>query len=169
MRGYPHVPLDELEWLKSTATGDYRAVITPQLVAGWWVRWHIQQTNEALPVATVYQNLVVLLIDETAQSAAEFFGQWMKAAIGATLVGSATTGTNGVVASLVLPGGITVRFTGQDARDAAGRQFQRIGLKPDIEARATIRSIKAGREVLERYCFLPKDDRYGNARKFMAL
>jgi C-terminal processing protease CtpA/Prc len=120
-------------------------------------------------VATVYQNPVVLLIDETAQSAAEFVGRWMKAAIGATLVGSATTGTNGVVASLVLPGGITVRFTGQDARDAAGRQFQRI-VKPDIEARATIRGIKAGREeVLERYCFLPKDDRYGNARKFMAL
>jgi C-terminal processing protease CtpA/Prc len=103
-------------------------------------------------VATVYQNPVVLLIDETAQSAAEFVGRWMKAAIGATLVGSATTGTNGVVASLVLPGGITVRFTGQDARDTAGRQFQRIGLKPDIEARATIRGIKAGREVLERYC-----------------
>jgi C-terminal processing protease CtpA/Prc len=92
-----------------------------------------------------------MLIDERAISQSEHSGLFFKAANGTTFIGSPTTGANGDVTSLVLPGGLQMRFTGHDVRWPDGRQLQRIGLIPDIEIRPTIAGIRAGRdEVLER-------------------
>ena len=68
-----------------------------------------------------------------------------------SFVGSPTEGANGDVTTVVLPGGITVGFTGHDVRHADGRQLQRVGLVPDVLVRPTIAGLRAGRdEVLER-------------------
>ena len=51
----------------------------------------------------------------------------------------------------VLPGGITVNFTGHDVRHADGRQLQRVGIQPHVRVAPTIAGIRAGRdEVLEK-------------------
>ena len=107
---------------------------------------------QQLPPTTsaVYARPTVLLIDERAISQSEHSGLFFKAANGTTFVGSPTTGANGDVTSLILPGGLQVRFTGHDVRWPDGRQLQRIGLVPDIEVKPTIAGIRAGRdEVLE--------------------
>jgi C-terminal processing protease CtpA/Prc len=99
----------------------------------------------------VYTRPTAMLIDERAISQSEHSGLFFKAANGTTFIGSPTTGANGDVTSLVLPGGLQMRFTGHDVRWPDGRQLQRIGLIPDIEIRPTIAGIRAGRdEVLER-------------------
>jgi C-terminal processing protease CtpA/Prc len=97
-----------------------------------------------------YQGKTIMLIDERAQSQAEGTGLFFEAANNTTFVGSPTSGANGDVTNLVLPGGVTVFFTGTSVRHADGRQLQRVGLVPDIEVRPTVKGIQEGRdEVLE--------------------
>jgi hypothetical protein len=84
-------------------------------------------------------------------SQAEHTGLFFEAACKPTFIGSPTAGANGDITRLVVPGGITLTFSGHDVRHVDGRQLQRVGLIPDIEARPTIAGIRAGRdEVLER-------------------
>ena len=92
-----------------------------------------------------------MLIDERTVSQAEHTGLFLKAANGTTWIGSPTAGANGEITSLAVPGGITVGFTGQSVRHPDGRQLQRVGLAPDVEATPTLRGIREGRdEVLDR-------------------
>jgi hypothetical protein len=108
---------------------------------------------QPLPPTTgaVYTRPTAMLIDERAISQSEHSGLFFKAANGTAFIGSPTTGANGDVTSMVLPGGLQMRFTGHDVRWPDGRQLQRIGLVPDIEIKPTIAGIRAGRdEVLER-------------------
>jgi C-terminal processing protease CtpA/Prc len=98
-----------------------------------------------------YTGRVVVLADSSSQSAAETVCLMLKAATGATFVGTQTSGANGGVTRTILPGGIVLNFTGYAVQDADGGQFQRVGVVPDIEARPTLLGICEGRdELLER-------------------
>jgi len=150
MRGYPRAGFDVVAHVNRAGNPVASQFYQPQLLAGWSVRLHVIQRLEP-PASQVYTNPTVMLIDERAQSAAEHLGLWLKAANGTKFIGSPTAGANGTVARVTLPGGLTVRFTGTDARHANGAQLQRVGLIPDIEVRPTIQGVRAGRdEVLER-------------------
>lgn len=93
----------------------------------------------------------MLLIDERAISQSEHLGMTLRAANGTVFIGSPTTGANGGVTGFPVPGGIEVRITGSEAKWPDGRQLQRVGLLPDIEAHPTVAGIRAGRdEILER-------------------
>jgi len=98
-----------------------------------------------------YQGKVIVLVDERAQSAAEYASLELEAGADATFVGSPTSGANGSVTTMVLPGALRVYFTGGGIRHADGRQLQRIGIQPNIIVRPTIQGIASGMdEVLER-------------------
>jgi|HubBroStandDraft_1064217.scaffolds.fasta_scaffold21248_2 C-terminal processing protease CtpA/Prc len=98
-----------------------------------------------------YKGRTATLIDERAVSQAEHSCLFFEAANGMKFVGSPTAGTNGDVTYLVLPGGISISFTGQAVRHADGRQLQRIGIQPDVPVAPTLAGIRAGRdEVLEK-------------------
>ena len=98
-----------------------------------------------------YLKPTVMLIDERTISQAEHTGLFLEAANGTKFIGSPTTGANGDVTVIALPGGVTMSFTGQAVRHADGRQLQRIGLVPDVLVRPTIAGVRAGRdEVLKR-------------------
>jgi C-terminal processing protease CtpA/Prc len=98
-----------------------------------------------------YHGLTVMLIDEMTQSQAEHTGLFLRAANGTVFIGSPTTGANGDVTTLVVPGGIELSFSGQGVEAVDGTRLQRVGLKPDVLVRPTIAGIRAGRdEVLER-------------------
>ncbi|MEO8294389.1 MAG: S41 family peptidase [Gemmatimonadota bacterium] len=110
----------------------------------------VMQTVDPDTVAAHYRGRVFMLMDERSMSQAEHTGLYLKAVSGATFVGSATGGTDGEITTTVLPGGITVGFTGQSIRFPDGRQVQRVGLQPDVEVHPTVAGIRAGRdEVLE--------------------
>jgi C-terminal processing protease CtpA/Prc len=97
-----------------------------------------------------YHGKTVLLIDERTISQAEHTGLFFEAANGTKFIGSPTQGANGDVTNLSVPGGIYVRFSGQGVWHADGRQLQRIGLQPDVEAHPTLAGIRAGKdEVLD--------------------
>jgi C-terminal processing protease CtpA/Prc len=103
------------------------------------------------PPGKRYGGRIVVLADGSSQSAAEHVCALIKSAAAATFVGSRTSGANGGVTRTILPGGIVVNFTGQSVRHADGSQLQRVGILPEIEAHATLRGIRDGRDdVMER-------------------
>ena len=97
-----------------------------------------------------YAGRVVMLIDEETVSQAEHTCLFFEAATNVTFIGTPTSGVNGDVTNMVLPGGITASFTGHAVRHADGRQLQRIGIQPTIRVAPTIAGMAAGRdEVLD--------------------
>jgi C-terminal processing protease CtpA/Prc len=97
-----------------------------------------------------YKGKVVMLINEDAISQAEHTCMFFEAATDVTFVGTPTTGANGDVTFMVLPGNLAVSFTGHDVRHADGRQLQRIGIQPTVWAAPTVQGVVAGRdEILE--------------------
>jgi C-terminal processing protease CtpA/Prc len=93
----------------------------------------------------------VLLVDGRAGSAAESVALELQAAPNVTVVGARTVGVTGAITTMSLPGGGTLRFTGELMTRPDGSQFFGIGILPAISATPTIRGLRAGRdEVLER-------------------
>ena len=98
-----------------------------------------------------YKGKIVVLIGNDSQSAAEHFCLMIESIADVTFIGRPTSGANGNVTHTVLPGGITISFTGMSVRHADGRQLQRLGIQPDVRVEPTIQGVLAGRdEVLER-------------------
>ena len=98
----------------------------------------------------VYKGKVVVLINEAAISQAEHTCMFFEAATDVTFIGTPTAGANGDVTLMVLPGNLTVSFSGHDVRHADGRQLQRLGIQPTIKVAPTIRGLIDGRdEILE--------------------
>ena len=98
----------------------------------------------------VYRGKVVMLINEDAVSQSEHTCMFFEAATDVTFVGTPTTGANGDVTYMVLPGNLSVSFTGHDVRHADGRQLQRVGILPHVKAAPTVGGVAAGRdEILE--------------------
>jgi C-terminal processing protease CtpA/Prc len=98
-----------------------------------------------------YHGRTVLLIDERTISQAEHTGLFLESANNTKFIGSPTQGANGDVTNFSVPGGMSVRFSGQGVRHADGRQLQRIGLEPLVEVRPTVAGIRAGKdEVLDK-------------------
>ena len=91
-----------------------------------------------------------MLIDESTIGPAEHTGLFFEAANKTKFIGSPSAGANGEVSSFVIPGGITIWFSGQDVRHANGGQLQRLGLQPEVTVASTVEGIRAGRdEILE--------------------
>ncbi|HEU4932112.1 MAG TPA: S41 family peptidase, partial [Pyrinomonadaceae bacterium] len=98
----------------------------------------------------VYRGKVVVLINEDAISQAEHSCMMFEAATDVTFIGTPTAGANGDITYMVLPGNLTVSFSGHDVRHADGRQLQRVGIQPTIKVSPTIRGLIDGRdEILE--------------------
>ena len=95
-----------------------------------------------------YQKPVVVLMDERTQSMAEYTIMSIRNGENVTLLGENSVGSDGDVAYLPLPGGISMMFTSQGIYTPDGGQTQRIGLTPDIEVHPTIEGIKEGRDEL---------------------
>lgn len=110
----------------------------------------VQQVTPEADAARRYRGRTVMLIDERSQSQAEHTGLWLRAANGTLFVGGPTSGANGEITSVSLPGGYTIGFTGQGVTWPDGSQLQRRGLQPDVAVAPTVAGIRAGRdEVLE--------------------
>lgn len=97
-----------------------------------------------------YEKPVVVLMDQNSVSRSEYLITILKEADNVTVVGVPSTGTDGNVAFLPLPGGLQLRFTSLGIYEVNGSQTQRTGIQPDIEIRPTVEGIREGRdEILE--------------------
>lgn len=102
------------------------------------------------PLEPYFANAVVILIDETSLSQAEYTAMALRAAPNAVVVGSTTAGADGNVSSITLPGDVKAMISGIGVFYPDGTPTQRIGIVPDLEVHPTIEGIRANRdEVLE--------------------
>ncbi len=102
------------------------------------------------PQAPHFAGPVVVLVDETSQSSAEYHALAFGAAPQAVVMGSTTAGADGNVSGFALPGGLSAMISGIGVYDAERHNTQRAGIVPDIEVLPTIAGLRAGRdEVLE--------------------
>jgi len=98
-----------------------------------------------------YKGKVIFLINEHAQSAEEMHLMRFKTACKVTLVGSNTSGTDGIAASYLIQKNFLAYFSGDAVFWPDGSPTQRVGIKPDIYVLPTIKGIRAGKdEILER-------------------
>jgi C-terminal processing protease CtpA/Prc len=102
------------------------------------------------PALPRYTGKIVILVDESSLSQAEYTAMAFRSAPNATVVGSTTAGADGNVSPIPLPGGLRSMVSGIGVFYPDKKPTQRIGIMADIEARPTIRGIRSGRdEVLE--------------------
>lgn len=158
MRGYPNGTAWEVAPRLTDKTGVPAALFSRPIVNGRELndgdlgrssRYSFAQT---LPVreGERYRGTVVMLIDETAISQAEHTCLFFESATNVTFIGTPTSGANGDVTNVVVPGGLLMSFSGQAVRHIDGRQLQRLGIQPTIKSAPTIAGIAAGRdEVLD--------------------
>ena len=95
---------------------------------------------------------IVFLTDERAISYAESVMGYVADRKLGTIVGSTTAGTNGNVATFVVPSGFIVAFTGMRVTGHDGRTpHHLVGVRPDIPVLPTLAAVKNGRdEALDR-------------------
>jgi C-terminal processing protease CtpA/Prc len=102
------------------------------------------------PATPRYEGKIVILVDETSQSQAEYTTMAFRSAPNAIVVGSTTAGADGNVSPVPLPGGLRAMISGIGVFYPDKRPTQRIGIVADIVATPTIQGIRGGRdEVLE--------------------
>ncbi len=98
-----------------------------------------------------YKGKLVVLVNETSQSQAEYTAMAFKAGDNTTIVGSQTAGADGNVSGISLPGNLRTMISGIGVYYPDGTQTQRIGIVPDVKVEPTVNGIKKGiDEVLEK-------------------
>ena len=103
------------------------------------------------PDAPFYKGKIVILVDESSLSQAEYTALAFRAAPNAVVIGSTTAGADGNVSDIPLPGGVQTLMSGIGVFYPDKRPTQQVGIVPDIVAAPTLKGIREGRdEVLER-------------------
>lgn len=98
-----------------------------------------------------FKGKMVILVNETTLSQAEYTTMALRVAPRATVIGSTTAGADGNVSRIVLPGDIDTMISGIGVYYPDGTETQRVGIVPDEEMHPTIAGVRAGRdELLER-------------------
>lgn len=98
-----------------------------------------------------YKGRVILLVDEITQSNPEFQAMALQRCPQTLTIGSPTSGADGDIVSLPLPGGLMTYFSGIGIFYPDGTPTQNVGVRLDIEVLPTAEGLQAGRdEVLER-------------------
>ena len=101
--------------------------------------------------SNAYKGKKIILVNEITRSHAEFMAMKYRVVENTIIIGSTTAGADGGVFNLKMPGGIITSFTGEGVYYPDGRETQRVGIKPDIVVKPTIKGIREGRdEVLEK-------------------
>ncbi|MEM9834541.1 MAG: S41 family peptidase [Bacteroidota bacterium] len=95
-----------------------------------------------------YRGKVVILINETTQSQAEYTTMALRVAPAATVVGSTTAGADGNVSEIYLPGNVRTMISGIGVYYPDRTETQRVGIGPDIELSPTVEGIRAGEDEL---------------------
>ncbi len=97
-----------------------------------------------------FKGKVILLVNETTQSRAEFTAMMFQNSPNTITVGSQTAGADGNVSDIMFPDCTSAYITGLGIFYPDGTQTQRTGVKIDFEIKPTIDGIASGKdEVLE--------------------
>jgi len=130
------------------------------------LNWHYETIGTGV-FSSTYRKKIFILFDESTQSQAEYTVMGLEQHPKAVKIGSQTSGADGNISSIYLPGGILTVFTGLGVFYPDYTETQRVGIIPDVEVHPTIEGIRAGRdEVLEAALYyIPSNIAEQNASK----
>jgi C-terminal processing protease CtpA/Prc len=95
-----------------------------------------------------YQGKIVVIVNSSTQSQAEYTTMAFQSDPNVTVIGSTTSGADGNVSTIILPGGISTMISGIGVFYPDGTPTQRIGVKIDQVMKPTIKGISEGRDEL---------------------
>jgi C-terminal processing protease CtpA/Prc len=95
-----------------------------------------------------YGGKLVIIVDATSQSNAEYTTMSLQSVPGAVTIGSTTAGADGNVSEITLPGGLRTWISGINVLYPDGTETQRTGVKIDRVMQPTPEGIRAGRDEL---------------------
>ena len=150
IRNYPKGTMYAISDYLNPEKRDFVKFTTPDLSYPGKFKWtSIKQTGRNN--ADNYKGQVLILVNETTQSHAEFTAMCLQTADNAMVIGSQTAGADGNVSRFEMVGKYGTQITGLGVFYPDGRETQRIGIVPDIEVKPTIKGIRKGKdEVLEK-------------------
>ncbi len=102
----------------------------------------------ATPGRNVYHGKVVVIVNSTTQSQAEYTTMAFQSSPNVMVIGSATAGADGNVSTIVLPGNISTLISGIGILYPDGTETQRKGVKIDEVLEPTIKGVAAGKDEL---------------------
>jgi hypothetical protein len=108
----------------------------------------ILQTLGIRPPARAYKGKVVVIVDETSQSNAEYTTMAFQSSTNVTVIGSTTAGADGNVSYITLPGDLRTGISGIGVLYPDGSESQQVGVKIDKVVKPTIAGVKAGKDEL---------------------
>ena len=95
-----------------------------------------------------YKGRVILLVNELTQSNPEFQAMALQRCPQTLTIGSPTSGADGDIVSLPLPGGLMTYFSGIGIFYPDGTPTQNVGVRLDVEVDDTVESLQAGRDLV---------------------
>jgi hypothetical protein len=98
--------------------------------------------------AAHYKAPIVIIVNATTQSQAEYTTMAFQSAPNVTVIGSMTAGADGNISQISLPGGISTYISGLGVYYPDGTETQRKGVKIDVVMYPSIKGIKEGRDEL---------------------
>lgn len=115
--------------------------------------------EEAKRCAEPYKGRVILLVNELTQSNPEFEAMALQSCPQTLTIGSPTSGADGDIVRIPLPGGLMTCFSGIGVFYPDGTPTQAVGVRLDVEVNDTVESLQAGRDlVLEKALELASGD-----------
>ena len=100
------------------------------------------------PSSDAYKGKVVVIVNATSQSQAEYTTMAFQSSANVKVIGSTTAGADGNVSSIVLPGGLNTMISGIGVFYPNGVPTQRVGVKIDHKIYPTIKGIAEGKDEL---------------------
>lgn len=104
--------------------------------------------TETTPSLKLYKGKVVVIVNSTSQSQAEYTTMAFQSSPNVTVIGSQTAGADGDVSAIQLPGGISTMISGLGIYYPDGTETQRKGVKINEIVQPTIAGIKSGKDEL---------------------
>ncbi|MBX3208393.1 MAG: hypothetical protein KF764_25330 [Labilithrix sp.] len=150
MRGYPEMASWEIlaKVIPSDARGPKMAMlgVTPRSTVS------LDSGDQTLglfaPGVPTFSGPVVLLVGHDSQSQAEHLTSFFRDSKRGKVVGAQTSGANGNITGIQLPGGYGVTFTGMHVAHRDGSRFFAIGHVPDVVVEPTPADLEAHHDAV---------------------
>lgn len=151
VRNYPNGTINNLIPILFPSPITYALFTVPEPTYPGWYSWSDNQ-GQVAPFTNPdpYDGKVIILVNATTQSHAEYTVMGLQQHPNAYTIGSQTAGADGNVSAVYLPGSLYTYWTSLGIYYPDSATAQRIGVRIDSVVTPTITGIRAGRdEVLE--------------------
>jgi C-terminal processing protease CtpA/Prc len=148
LRCYPgtFMPFTYGSWLKGKSSPFVDFTRGSIDIPGVFVRTGALENGQSNSDA--YKGKVVIIVNETTQSNAEYTTMALQSIPGAVTIGSTTAGADGNVSAITLPGGLGTMISGISILYPDGTETQRKGVKIDRRMQPSIEGIRDGKDEL---------------------